>query len=251
MIRYFFAFWRDIPQEFVFQTWDFPHIASILAILILLCVGLIAMRFATKKTARKILMVFAIIEPLLEISHIIWLFQVGETNLYKLLPLHLCTLQMFFIPLAVFSRLPSVREFTFFSAILGGIFAIVSPVGVAGKYPFFHFQTLQTLLLHAFLIFIPLAMLLYDDFYPRLRNFPKVILIALVAIVPTAVIDIVSNENYMFFCAPPEGTFLEPLFLRFGGHCYRIVLAALLISLVFLLYLPFEFFRKKGFTKQR
>ena len=85
----------------------------------------------------------------------------------------------------------------------------------------------------------------------RLRNFPKVILIALVAIVPTAVIDIVSNENYMFFCAPPEGTFLEPLFLRFGGHCYRIVLAALLISLVFLLYLPFEFFRKKGFTKQR
>ena len=158
---------------------------------------------------------------------------------------------MFFIPLAVFSRLPSVRDFTFFTAIFGGVFAILSPVGVAGKYPFFHFQTLQTLLLHAFLIFIPLSMLLYDDFYPRLRNFPKVILIALLSIIPTAVIDFVAHENYMFFCSPPEGTFLEPLFLRFGDHAYRFLLAISLVALVFLSYLPLEFFRKKGFTKRK
>lgn len=196
-------------------------------------------------------MIFAVIEPFLEISHIIWMFHCGETNLYKLLPLHLCTLQMFFIPLAVFSRVSSIRDFTFFTALLGGIFATLSPVGVAERYPIFHFQTLQTFLLHGFLIFIPLAMLLYDDFYPRLRNFPKVILIAVLAIIPTAIVDFFAKENYMFLLAPPEGTFLEPLFFRFGGHVYRASLFALLIALVFLLYLPFEFFRKKGFTKHQ
>ncbi|MEG2378560.1 MAG: YwaF family protein, partial [Clostridia bacterium] len=110
----FFKFWSDIPNELAFPSFGALHIAAIASVFVLLTAALVAMRKLSARGKRGIICACSIILPLLEISRIVWLVYTGEHNIIKLLPLHLCTMQMFFIPLAVFSRSESVRDFVFF-----------------------------------------------------------------------------------------------------------------------------------------
>ena len=89
---------------------------------------------------------------------IVWLFLLGEGDWVKLLPLHLCGLQVLFIPLAVFTRSEALRSYVWATSILGGITAIVYPAGIVGTYPFFLFQTFQSFALHLLLILVPILM---------------------------------------------------------------------------------------------
>lgn len=52
--------------------------------------------------------------------------------------------------------------------------AILYPVGIVDTYPYFHFQTLQSLTLHGLLLFVPLAMVLFQGFRPSLKKFWQV-----------------------------------------------------------------------------
>lgn len=191
-----------------------------------------------------------ILEPILEILRIIWLWNVGETDIVKLLPLHLCTMQMFFLPISVFYRQQTLREFTFFSSFLGGIMAIALPAGVCDTYPFFHFQTFQTLGVHTLLIFIPLTLLLFDNFYPNIKNLPNLFLFSTFAILPAIFIDFVFHENYMFLCTPPSGTIFVSLYDTAGQLGYQLFLFVSLSILIITCYVFFEYGRKKGLQKR-
>ena len=130
-------------------------------------------RMHSRQTARQLLYGMAIAVPLLELMRILWLIWLGEGYWVKLLPLHLCGLQVFFIPLAVFSRNVPLRSYVWATSILGGITAIVYPAGIVGTYPFFHFQTFQSFALHLLLILTPVLMFLADDYSPRLNQLPS------------------------------------------------------------------------------
>ena len=89
-------------------------------------------RTHSRQSGRRLLHGFAIAIPLLELTRILWLYRLGEGYWVKLLPLHLCGLQIFFIPLAVFTRHPALRSYVWATSILGGITAIVYPAGIVG-----------------------------------------------------------------------------------------------------------------------
>lgn len=108
---------------------------------------------------------------------IVWLFLLGEGYWVKLLPLHLCGLQVLFIPLAVFTRSEALRSYVWATSILGGITAIVYPAGIVGTYPFFHFQTFQSFALHLLLILVPILMFLCDGYAPSIKQLPSVTVI--------------------------------------------------------------------------
>ncbi|MFQ8583299.1 MAG: hypothetical protein ACLSA6_12635 [Holdemania massiliensis] len=82
--------------------------------------------------------------PCLELMRIVWLFLLGEGYWVKLLPLHLCGLQVLFIPLAVFTR-SSPAQLCVATSILGGITAIVIRLGLSVLIPFSTFRRSKAL----------------------------------------------------------------------------------------------------------
>lgn len=150
----------------------------------------------------------------------------GRGILGKTAPLHLCGLQIFFIPLAVFTRHPALRSYVWATSILGGITAIVYPAGIVGTYPFFHFQTLQSFALHLLLILAPLLMFLTDDDSPRLNQLPSVILILSGSALCAFAVDWIWGQNYMFLREVPQIAFLQAI-KNWGGYpAYWLTLAA-------------------------
>lgn len=244
-VKQFFSFWTELSPDHAFPTFGAAHMLLIAVCALSIAFALYQMRLCASSTREKIIRGAAILECALELSHIVWLYAVGQTDIVKLLPLHLCAMQMFLLPIAAFTRRPILREFVFFTSTIGGALAILSPMGVADTYPLFHYQTLQTFALHSLLIFVPLAMLLYQGLQPKLKNFPKLILIFVLLMLPAAAVDVIWGENYMFLNTPPVNTPLETIYNAYGRGAYLIAFFLILCLICVLLYLPFELHRKR------
>ena len=70
-----------------------------------------------KKQADHIIQIAAIVLPLVELIRVLWLIMVGQTDWVRLLPLQLCGTQIFYIPLAVFTKNMAIKEFTCSTAV--------------------------------------------------------------------------------------------------------------------------------------
>ena len=202
-------------------------------------------RTHSRQTARQLLYGMAIAVPLLELMRILWLVWLGEGYWVTLLPLHLCGLQVFFIPLAVFSRSLPLRSYVWATSILGGITAIVYPAGIVGTYPFFHFQTFQSFALHLLLILTPVLMFLADDYSPRLSQLPSVIAILGGSALCAFAVDWIWGQNYMFLREVPEIGFLQAI-MKLGGYpAYWLTLGAAVIAGCTLLLAFGQYWKKR------
>lgn len=230
----------DSPSPQAFSLFGAQHIVLLLILAGCITAGLYLITRLDPAKQRRILYAAAVLVPALELSHSVWMFLTGTNEIIKLLPLHLCGLQSLFIPLAVFTRLTCFRDFVYASSLLGGIFGTVFPAGVAGYYPVWSFQTLQTYALHGLLIFVPLALILSGQHRPDPRRFPRVLCIFLLAALVVGVVDRVFGENYMFLFAAPENTPLEWIYNAFGRGIYLASAFVLLASASFIIHLPFH-----------
>lgn len=167
----------DHPESQAFLLFGAEHFVLLFVLAICIAILLYLLKHMPPACAKYIIYAAAVIEPVLELSHSVWMYLTGTTEIVKLLPLHLCGLQSLFIPLAVFTKLTCFQDFVYASSLLGGIFGTVFPAGVAGYYPLWSFQTLQTFALHGLLIFIPLALIRTNQHRPDPRRFPRVLCI--------------------------------------------------------------------------
>lgn len=237
----FFDFWTTLDPDNAFPLFGQEHI---LAMIIIACILYCLLRYLTKLPSKIVTLVIAtaaLLVPIVEYTHTYWLYRCGQTQWYKLLPLHLCAMQSIFIPLAVFTPFRCFKEFIYSTAILGGICAIVFPVGVAGTYPFWHYQTLQTLLLHSLLIFVPLALIISGRFQPKAKAIPQVIAIFLFVASLAAYIDNHFGENYIFLRFPPADTPFAAIADIYGHGTYLLLAAICLLAVILIMYLPFYF----------
>lgn len=219
---------------------------ALLLLALAIILALRKLKGLSPKMQQRWLYISAIAVPLLELTHVIWLYTAGNSDWVKLLPLHLCGMQVFFIPLAVFTKKACFQEYIFCTSILGGIFASIFLVGVADTYPFWHYQTIQTLLYHGLLTFVPIALIVTGQYTPNVRNFPKVLGLFLCVAPVAAFIDFTYGENYMFLMEAPGGTPFSFVFEHFGRTAYW-VFALISLSLICLaMYWPFERRKKQA-----
>lgn len=230
----------NAPNPGAFPLLGFRHVLLLLVLAGCLIAGLSWIRQLQPTQAQRALYGAAILVPTLELSHSVWLYLTGTTELIKLLPLHLCGLQSLFIPLAVFTKFTCFRDFVYATSLLGGIFGTVMPSGVADYYPLWSFQTLQTFALHGLLIFVPLAMIVCGKHRPSVQRFPRVLCLFLLAALVVGIVDRVFGENYMFLFAAPAGTPLVWIFNTFGRGVYLGCTFVLLAGASFLIHLPFR-----------
>lgn len=235
----FFTFYGASPSKQVFQTFDLSHILAISAV----AVTVAALLCVPQKSRNATLKICAILVPIAEATHIIWLFYCGQAPI-KLLPLHLCGMQVIFIPAAIFTGKTILKDYVYATSLLGGVLAILSPSGVAGIYPIFHYQTIQTLFLHALLIFIPLAMVFWTNYTPSVKRIPGILAIFTAVTAITFVIDNATGENYMFLQSPPNVSFLTDIFNQFGQAGYLLCAFLLLLAASAAIQLPFDIYKK-------
>ena len=239
-MKHFFAFWPDIPPGEAFPFLGLKHLIGMATVALLLYAALMHMRGLPQERIDRIIKMAALAIPLSEISRILWMIGLGETNWVKLLPLHLCGTQIIFVPLAVFTGWACLKEFIFYTATLGGIVAIVYPVGIVDTYPYFHFQTLQSLTLHGLLLFVPLAMVFFQGFRPNLKKFWQVPAVLSVPAFLAALVDFTYGENYMFLTSPPPGTPLAWIYNAFGHGGYLLAMLGGFLLACLILYGVFQ-----------
>lgn len=230
----------NTPHPNAFPLLGGQHLLLLGLLACCIAAGLRMIRQMPKVQAKKVVYTTAILVPVLEFSHSLWMYLTGTTSLIKLLPLHLCGLQSLFIPLAVFTKIGALRDYVYATSILGGLFGTVLPAGVADYYPLLSFQTLQTFALHGLLIFVPLAMIHCGMHRPALRRFPRVLCIFVLVAFFVGGIDHIFGENYMFLFAPPSGTPLVWIFDTFGHGIYLICAFVVLAGASLLIHLPFR-----------
>ncbi len=240
----FFDYFTDIPKDKVFQNFSLEHIIAIIISFSTIILCLILLKKLSPKKQNIFIKICAILVPILEISHNIWLYIVADAGILQLLSLHLCGLQMYFIPLAVFTNILVFKDFVFASSILGGFFATIFPSGVAGAYPIWHFQTIQTLIYHGLLIFVPIAIMLTTDYRPTLKRFHKVLGLFAIIIAIDLFVDLKFKQNYLFLVTSPDMPLLRNIQLNYGTIPYLIFTFFALLFICMLIHIPFELKRK-------
>ena len=241
----FFKYYTEIPKEMTFKNFGMAHNISLLIILIFIILGISFIRKIDRKKCKFIIKVLAVCVPVLELSHTVWLYNCGLTDWQKLLPLHICAMNMILIPIAIFSKNLLIREYVFAFSIVGGIFGVVLPSGVSGSYPIIHYQTIQTFIYHSLLIFIPIAQIAIDDFMPDIKNIYKVHILFIVLAILVGIFDYTFDENYMFIKYPPDVELAKYIFNNLGIVVYTIVFIIVCTFGSILMYLPLELYKKK------
>ncbi len=238
----FFDFYTNISKEYAFSNFGFEHILSIIIIFAIITLCLLKLKKINTKYQNLIIKACAICVPVLELSHNIWLAIYGNASFTELLSLHLCGIQMYFIPLAVFTNILVFKDFIFATSILGGIFAIIFPSGVTGNYPLWHFQTLQTFLYHGLLIFVPLSILITSDYRPTTKRFYKVFLLFLSIASIALFVDLTFDENYLFLVTSPDMPLLRNIQIYCGTFPYLIFTFFALLIICISIHLPFDLY---------
>lgn len=240
----FFGFYTQYEKNQTFKQLGFEHSCAIIIIAIIIAIITYYIGKIDKRKSKKILNLLALLVPIVELSHTIWLIYCGQTDFRKLLPLHLCAMQVFFIPLSVFTKKQVFKDFIFATSILGGTFGIIFPSGVADNYPFFHFQTLQTLCYHSLLILVPILLIRVGEIKPTVKRLINSVILFITIGIPVYIIDTIFEENYMFLKNPPEVEFIKNIFLNYGQTVYLIAMFILLLVASTLIHLPFDIIYK-------
>lgn len=246
----FFDYYTQIPKEYAFRNFGFEHIMSIVIIFSFIYFSLRMLKKLSAKTQEIIIKISAILVPIVEISHNIWLLICADANWTQLLSLHLCGMQMYFSPLAVFTKALVFKDFIYASSILGGIFAIIFPSGITDTYPLWHFQTLQTFLYHGLLIFMPIAILITTDYRPTLKRFHKVFMMFMGIVVLALSVDLAFDQNYLFLRTAPDMKLLHNMQIEYGTIPYLIFTFFSMLIICISIHLPFDLKKKRKTMEQ-
>lgn len=156
-------------------------------------------------------------------------------NWFSELPLHLCNINLFLIPLGVLTRRRSLLGFSFYVAPLGAAMALLFPEASFTGFSLFTPRILGFYLTHALLIVCGLALALLDFYRPVPRDYPGVVgtfvLLALGAHLVNILLraTVCPGANY-FFTFGADVSILN-LFWRFIPRPFFYELPSLLILL--------------------
>lgn len=172
-----------------------------------------------------------------EIWKVFWLV-VGGNYSVGYLPLHLCSINIFFIAYHVYKPNKVMDNFLYAACIPGALAALLAPTWV--KLPFLNFMHLHSFTVHICLATYPIMLAAGGDIVPDLKMLPKVILFALCMAVPIYFVNLALDTNFMFLMYADAGNPLK-LFEPLGSHLIGIPI--IYIGVVIVLYGPIYLYR--------
>ncbi len=155
------------------------------------------------------------------------------------LPLHLCSLAVFLLPLHAGKRGRLTGQFLYAFCLPGAAAALLLPDW--RYYPLFHFMPLCGFTLHALTVAYVLAQLPGGELRPEAARLPACLALMLALAAPVYLFDRLTGSNYMFLNWPPADTPLA--WFAPWGRLFVLGYLPLAAALWLPMYLPF--LRKK------
>lgn len=247
MFRYFFMYDADIPAGNALKNFTAGHLAWLAAAFLLIVLAVFIYRRKEAPARRRMLRGAAWAIVSLELLRTVWLLVIGHYEISRHLPLHLCGVMILVDFLAVYTDKRFFKEFAYAAGLPGALMALVTPE--PSGYPFFHIQYLQSIVIHALLVLVPLLLVAGDGFRPSFRMLPMN-LAALIGL--TAVcfpLNLIINSNYMFVHFAPQDTPIALFDAWVGWPGYIALLLCTVFAFWLLMYLPWEIVRRRKARK--
>ncbi len=217
-----------------FEFLGSAHIAALL-LLVLLNLYLLRFKRADEVTKNKVRWTMALILWGNEIGWHIWNYAVGRWTIQEMLPLHLCSVLVWFGGLMLVTRNYHIYEFMYLMGIGGAIQALATPdLGIFG---FPHFRFFQTFISHGLIVTAAIYMTAVEGLRPTWKSVWRVALWMNIYMIPVFFINRAIGSNYLMINhKPPTASLLD---LLPPWPIYILYVEAIGLITVLLLYSPF------------
>lgn len=167
----------------------------------------------------------------------IWMLATDQWTIQGMLPLWLCSLTSWSMPLLLVKRSYRYFEWVYFMGIIGAFMALLTPDLTIYGFP--HFRFLEFITLHGAIIIAVVYMTAVEGFRPTWKSLPRVFIITNLYWLFCAWVNNQIGSNYLY----TRGKLPTPSLLDVLGPYpwYLLSMEALGIVLCILLYLPFAF----------
>ncbi len=232
-----------------FSTTDFIHVLKpfdsnynlLLASSLALSFFILVLNYnQNPKGHQNVLKATVLIIVILELMRQVWAFALGQYRLDEMLPLHLCGIQVILMPLMLKTKSPYLQNFVYLTALPGALAALLFNETVFYKYPIWHFQTIQTFIIHSLIFLVPLYMMIYDNFRPQMRYLKSSIYILGGIALFNTVVNYFTKGNYLFIAQAPVDTPIAWVEAYTGWPGYIPVMFGIVILIWIIMIGPFE-----------
>jgi hypothetical integral membrane protein (TIGR02206 family) len=158
----------------------------------------------------------------------------GQWTIQGMLPLWLCSVTSWTMPLLLVARSRRYYEWAYFMGIIGATMALSTPDLM--NYGFPHYRFIEFLTLHGALIVATVYMTAVEGFRPTWKSLPRVIVITNLYWGVCAVVNNLIGSNYLY----TRGKLPTPSLLDVLGPYpwYLLAMEGLGLLLCLLMYLP-------------
>lgn len=187
-------------KPYIFNT---AHIIFIVFTIISIPLLAYFLRKTDHKKIKKYLIIYWITATVLEVFKIAWeTVQIGRMNWGGLLPLYLCSIPLYIMPLAIWGKgkvKHSVLAFISTFAIIGGIANTVMPT-ILNDYPLFtSFAGTHSMVFHYFMIFTGVFLWTSGYYKPKVSDIFWAWLPLAIFSVPVIILNYTFGWDYMFY----------------------------------------------------
>ena len=195
----------------------------------------LARKRLSERARRIIPLGFAILIYLCEGSWQVWMLATGQWTIQGMLPLWLCSVTSWTIPLLLIWRSYRYYEWAYFMGIIGAVMALSTPDLTIYGFP--HFRFIEFLTLHGAIIVAVFYMTVVEGFRPTWKSIPRVAVIVNIYWLFCAWVNSQIGSNYLY----TQGKLPTPSLLDVLGPYpwYLLAMEGLGILFCLLLYLPF------------
>lgn len=165
----------------------------------------------------------------------IWMLATGQWTIQVMLPLWVCSLTAWTMPLLLIWRSRRYYEWAYFMGILGALMALLTPDLM--NYGFPHFRFIEFFLLHGMLIIATVYMTVVEGFRPTWGSLGRVWVFTNLYWLFCAGVNSLIGSNYLYTHGKlPTPSLLDLL----GPHpWYLLWMEVIGVTLAVLMYLPF------------
>ncbi|HSV86396.1 MAG TPA: TIGR02206 family membrane protein [Levilinea sp.] len=172
----------------------------------------------------------------------IWMLATGQWNIQVMLPLWVCSLTAWTMPLLLIWRSRRYYEWAYFMGILGALMALLTPDLM--NYGFPHFRFIEFMTLHGMLVIATVYMTVVEGFRPTWGSLGRVWLFTNLYWLFCAGVNSLIGSNYLYTHGKlPTPSLLDLL----GPHpWYLLWMEVIGIALALLMYLPYALRDRAG-----
>lgn len=226
---------------------NITHIVASTICFIAVITAVIFSRGITKDKITKFIKITAISITILEIVKMAFnIYYEGLNYLNNIIPLHFCSLFIYSLWMAGFSKgkLKKVGEsFLAGGCIIAGGFFLIMPSSSLLVFPIFHYQCLYSLLFHSLMLYVGLIYFIKGFFHLNIKNYVYYVIFCsifcILAFLINEITGLIKNVNTtnLMFLREPWGLPLDFLFKIHSVHPYLYSIC-IYIAYSVLIYLP-------------